>query len=245
MLRKILDYITKDPKGQKQWGIGFAIVGTIVSITIAKVTWNPQGSLYKNIGPSLSVPVGFLCVYLLGMRKNVGNILGITANLNEIAVHTTFGNFGYLISSIYFGISHLFGYIDWNQNKDEDGNTQIRDLDNKNGVKTLFFFLALGTVFVIVNHYFKWFTVTDNPLVFWGNIVVMYLLIVAQGTMILRYRYSWWIWFASNLISIPLQISTGNYVFAVMFFFYEINCILALYAQYTGVDTQKEKLQEA
>lgn len=245
MLRKSLDYITKNPKGQKQWGIGFAIVGTLVSIAIAIVIWNPQNSLYKNIGPSLTVPIGFLCVYLLGLRKNAGNVLGIMANINEIAVHTIFGNFGYLISSIYFGVSHLFGYIDWNKNKNEDGSTKIRDLDKNQGVGTLLFFLALGTVFVVVNWHFKWFTVTDKPLVFWGNIIVMYLLIVAQGTMILRYRYSWWIWFASNVISIPIQIESGNYVYAVMFFFYEINCILALYAQYSSDDTKTEQLQGA
>lgn len=245
MFKKSLDYITKNPKGQKQWGIGFAITGTIISITMAILFWKPENSLYQNIGPSISVPIGFLCVYLLGIRKNFGNILGITANINEIAVNTLFGNFGFVMSAIYFGFSHIVGYIDWNKNKEEDGSTSVRDLDMKQGMGTLIFFLVLGTLFIAANWYFKFFgdTSLTSPM-FWANVAVMYLSIVAQGTMVLRYRYSWWIWFATNVISIPVQFASGNYVFGVMYIFYEINCILAIYAQYSSsVDTETEVLQ--
>lgn len=233
-MRKFLDYITKDAKGQSQFAIVFGIMGTLVALTMTYVFWNNDNAFYQNIGPGLSVPVGFLCVYYLGIRKNIGNVLGFIANINETAINTVFGNFGFVMSAIYFGFSHVVGYIDWSNNTDETGTTAVRDIEKRKGLGTLLFFLALGTVFVLLNIHYQWIDADVKSPLFWANIVVMYLGIVAQGAMVLRYRYAWWIWFTLNIVAVPVQFISGNYVFAVMYLFYEINCILALYAQYTS-----------
>lgn len=231
---KVLDYITKDPKGQRIWAIIFGSVGTVIAFAMMLLFWNTAESFYKNIGPSLSVPIGFLCVYYLGIQKNRGNILGMIANVNELVVNALFGNFGFVAGAVYNGISHVIGFFEWNTNTNESGVTQVRDIKEKKGITTLIFFLILGTAFVFANWHFNWIGNNDiTSLNFWGNIVILYLGIVAQGAMVLRYRYSWWLWFAVNLVAIPIQFASGNYVFGVMFIFYELNCILSLYAQYT------------
>lgn len=234
MMKKILDYITKDENGQRQFAIVFAIVGTLVAIAVTFISWRVENTFYQNIGPGVSVPIGFLCVYFLGIRKNIGNVLGFVANINEVIVNTLFGNFGFLVSAIYFGFSHIVGFFDWRNNRDENGNTAVRDLDRQKGLGTLVFFLVLSTIFVILNIQFQWIEADFRSLMFWANLIVMYLSIVAQGAMVLRYRYAWWIWFVLNLFAVPVQFISGNYVFAVMYIFYEINCVLALYAQYTS-----------
>ncbi|MGL4662793.1 MAG: nicotinamide riboside transporter PnuC [Culicoidibacterales bacterium] len=238
-MKKFLDYITKDQKGQRIWAILFGSVGTMIAFAMAILFWDSSRELYKNIGPSLSVPIGFLCVYYLGIQKNRGNILGMVANVNELIVNILFGNFGFVAGAVYNGISHVVGFLEWNTNSNESGVTQVRDIKERKGIVTLIFFLVLGTVFVFANWHFNWIGNNDlSSPIFWGNIVILYLGIVAQGAMVLRYRYSWWLWFAVNIIAIPIQFVTGNYVFGVMFIFYELNCVLSLYAQYTSENVE-------
>lgn len=237
---KFLDYITKDEVGQKRWSIFFGLVGTIIAFLMAILFWNNDIMLYKNIGPSVSVPIGFLCVYYLGIQKNRGNVFGILANINEIIVNTLFGNFGFVIGAIYNGVSHVIGYQDWKNNTNEKGQTKVRDINDKKGLGLLLLFLILGTLFVIMNYVFDWIgDINIYSPIFWGNILIMYLGIVAQGAMVMRYRYAWWLWLITNVFAVPIQIISGNYVFGVMYLFYEINCILALYAQYTSDNVEE------
>lgn len=229
---KILNYISKNKKGQQHFAIFFVIVGTLIALGITITFWDNEASLYRNIGPGISIPVGLLCVYYLGIQRNFGNFLGILANINEIIVNAMFNNFGFVVSASYFFLSHIIGAFEWNKNKDENNVTRVRDANSTNGKRMIFGFLVIATIFVLLNWSQGWI-VAQTPLLFWLNIIVMYLSIIAQGAMVMRFRYAWWVWFSVNLFAIPTQFISGNYIFGIMYIFYQINCIIALYAQYT------------
>lgn len=238
---KFLDYITKDPKGQKNWAIFFGLTGTIVAIIMTYLFYDETVSFYKNFGPGLSVPIGFLCVYYLGVQKNRGNILGMAANVNEIGVNLSFSNFGFAISAGYYFITHVFGFFDWRNNTNEKGDTRVRDAKSNKDFMFLIFFLVLATAIVLFLYQDKDLREQVFPgigFIFWGNIIAMYLGIIAQGTMVLRYRYSWIIWITLNFIAIPVQFASGNYIFGVLYSFYQLNAFIGLYAQYTSSNVE-------
>ncbi|GBU11071.1 hypothetical protein AwErysi_06870 [Erysipelotrichaceae bacterium] len=231
-MKRFLDYITLDARGIKIWSIVFGLTGTIFAIILGILFYSPEQSFIQNIVPSISVPIGFLCVYYLGLRKNIGNILGFIANILEFIVNTAFGNFGFYISTIYYGLSHVFGYIDWNKNLDADNKIKVRDLSNKRDLFILVIMLIFSTIFVFIAKIIGLLPFEVTSFAFIGNILVMYLGIVAQGTMMLRYRYAWFIWIAMNCFAIPIQFLTGNYVYGMMYCFYQLNAFICLYAQY-------------
>lgn len=246
-MKKILNYITENDQGVRLWAVVFGSIGTITAIITGFIAYSSTQNIVQNFFPIISVPIGFLCVYFLGMRKNIGNILGFIANLFELCVNIAFNNFGFAISTIYFGCTHVLGFFDWKKNIDEQKNTKIKKLAHSRDFIILLIVLVLSTIIFLLSQYIQYLI---NPKIeflswfFWANILAMYLGIVAQGAMILRYRYSWWIWFGLNLIAIPTQFFSGNIVYGVMYCFYQLNVILSLYAQYNVSEQSIQESQE-
>lgn len=242
-IRKNLDYITKNEKGIKQWTIFFGITGVIMATVMTILFYSPEQTFIQNFLPGVSVPVGMLCVYLLGVRKNTGNVLGIIANVFETIINTSFGNFGFVVSAVYYGITHVFGFFDWRKNTDENNNAIIEKLESKRDIITLILVLVFSTVYVYVASINGWIDTGLSTFMYVANIAIMYIGIIAQGTMVLRYRFSWILWIIFNLIAIPVQFISGNYVFGVMYILYQINALISTYAQYTSENVENKELE--
>ncbi len=231
MLHQFMRYITVNPTGKKYWlisylGAGFTITGLI--------------SFYEGLGDNiifglitlLTALVGYLCVYCLAMRRNIGNTLGMIANVGEIIVQTGFNNYGLALVPVYNFSSHVIGLVKWEKVKDQQ--TQKIAVKNRDttGFISIVIFLLLAFIFIILN---RWLTATTDTLTTWLfglNALVLILGVVAQGTMIMRYKFAWWIWFTYNCISLALNLYAGNYIFAAQSVIYQLNIMVALYEQY-------------
>lgn len=47
--------------------------------------------------------------------------------------------------------------------------------------------------------------------------------------MILRYTFSWWLWFGANNIWFAVNLANHNSIFLVQTIIYQINCIISIY----------------
>jgi len=230
---RFLNFITKTEKGIKIWSVIFGLIGTLVAIYMTYMFYSPQRTFIQNYLPALSVPIGFLCVYLLGVRKNLGNILGMIVNILESIVNLAFGNFGFVITAVYYETTHIFGYFSWKKNEDKHNSAIIRKMGTKRDKVILIAVLTMSTITVWLLYILKFISPEASVFLFAGNIISMYLGIVAQGTMVLRYRHAWIIFFCLNVVAIPIQFISGNVVYGVMYIFYQINVVITLYGQFS------------
>lgn len=229
---KLLRYITEDDRCVKIWLSVFVTMGTISGLVVGIMFWDQSLPFLQNILPIVTTPIGFSCVYLLGNGKNSGNTMGFLSNISEGLVNFMYGNFGLFISVIYYGVTHILGLFDWSRNRGADGRVPVKGINSRQDWIVMIGALVLSTLVT----YLMYVTgnIPFNILSFEmiANVAVMYLGILAQGLMILRYKFAWWVWVILNVIAIPLNFMTGNAVFAIMYCFYLLNALITLYYQY-------------
>lgn len=231
-MKNFIRLITEDEKWSKVWFGLFLLMGTISGIVVGVIFWDDKLSFIQNILPIVTTPIGFSCVYLLGVGKNSGNTMGFISNILEGVVNFMYGNFGLFIGVIYYGATHIIGYFDWKKNEKSDGRVVVKDVNSKRDVVVMVSAILFST-------FVTWLMYRGDAITFEllsfemiANIAVMYLGILAQGLMILRYKFAWVVWVLLNIVAIPLNFATGNAVFAVMYIFYMINALISLYYQY-------------
>lgn len=231
-MRKLLSFLTTTEKGQKLYERWFLIIGVAMSIFITFFFYEKGVSnFWFEIMKLVSAILGFVCVYQLGQRKNIGNVTGILANLGEIITQFSFGAFGLAINPLFYSGTHVYGLITWNKTAQEDGTIKT-EKTNKNAYLSMGVFLLIASAIVAFLHFQYDYFAASTPLFFAMNIVSIIIGTIAQGTMIAKYKISWWFWFASNVLMLIINLATGNYIFAAQTLLYEFNVVLTLYDQY-------------
>lgn len=228
---RFMDYLTNDERGQKAYAVVFLVSGVLLSILISVLFFDPQTSTVWFELFKLAVACGgYLCVYLLAIRRNSGNVAGFVVNIGEIIIQASYGAFGLAINPIFYGATHLWGMIAWNKRKQDDGTIQTKKA-HKVGLVVSGIFLVIAAAIVgylWMNGYF-----VEMTGVFIGlNILAIILGTIAQGTMIAQFKFAWWFWFASNIVWFIINVTTGNAIFALQTVLYQVNVVFALYDQY-------------
>lgn len=186
--------------------------------------------------------IGMLCVLALAFRRNIsGNSLGITANIGEVISQGASGATGLMMAPLYYMWTHVYGLFYWAKNKDADGNMIPKRANGYIWVLTLLFMAAALYLFPIINDHLQQYSFidksSDTAFAFAGialswyqiNIIALAIAVAAQTTMILRYSFSWWVWFAANIVWLIVNIANQNTIYAVQTMVYQVNCVVGIY----------------
>ena len=151
-----------------------------------------------------TLATGLLCAYFAGEGKRVNYIFGL---INYVLMgYVSFKNnlFGIFFFYIFiFSPLQIHGYVSWKKNLDKDKNVKVREFNLKNSI--------IITLSCII-----------------GSFILGYLLSLIPGQrlaimdassncinlcgvilMILRFKESWWLWLANNIIDLTIWVITA------------------------------------
>lgn len=216
--------------------------------TLPPIVFNLFGQPYSisNIGfqsfKLIVALIGMLCVLALAFRKNIsGNSLGITANIGEVISQGASGATGLMIAPLYYMWTHVYGLFYWAKNQDADGNMIPKRANGYIWLVTIIFIVIALFLFPLINDHLQQYSFIEkgddaalrlgNFVISWYqiNIIAFVIAVSAQTTMILRYSFSWWLWFISNFVWLIVNIANHNTIFAVQTIIYQINCVIGIY----------------
>lgn len=253
----ILDKITGE--WQKQWSITWFICGAaaliwgyledvdyfrspLPPIIFHLFTEQPISNTAFQTFKLIVALIGMLCVLSLAFRRNIsGNSLGITANIGEAISQGASGATGLMMAPLYYMWTHVYGLYYWAKNKDADGNMIPKRANSYIWLITIIFMVIALYLFPIINDHLQEYSFIekgDDAAVTLGglniswyqiNIIALVIAVSAQTTMILRYSFSWWLWFIANIVWLTVNLANHNTIFAVQTIIYEINCIVGIY----------------
>lgn len=244
-LFKLLDKLSQE--WQKQWTITWFVSGAAALIWGFLHSMNyfqspsPNSLSFESFKLAVAL-IGMGCVVALAFRRNLaGNGLGALANSGEIIAQGGSGATGLMLTPIYNLFTHLYALNYWSKNQDLDGNMIPKRATGYVWLITLAFLALALYLFPIINNQLQQYSFieksSDIALSLLGidftwyqiNIAAFVVAISAQTTMILRYAFSWWLWFASNLIWFAVNFANHNTIFLVQTAIYQINCIIGIY----------------
>lgn len=168
---------------------------------------------------------GLVCVILLAKRKNMGNVMGMLANIAECCANFLNGNIGAGLPSICYFSSHIYGLLTWQRNQDKNKNVKSRILSEKAFLYTILILIA--TVFL--NIYLTDVIGAENSIYqLITNCFIFGLGIVAQLLLMMRYSFNWYLWVILNVLVIGLNIYTNNIIIAIQYSIYLFNAIYGI-----------------
>lgn len=210
----------------------------ILLVTLAFLYTNPfENHSWRYVMSYFGAMSGLLCVILLAKGKNSGNILGLFAAVGESSGNYLGGNIGAALPSIYYAVTHVFGFFSWRKHKGADDSVVIRLMQEKHFFLTILF-LIVATFF---NVYLTGVLNVDNdPYQLICNSFIFALGVVAQFLLMQRYSFNWFLWIVLNVLVIGLNIYTNNPIIAVQYLIYLFNSTYALFEWSDSVAKQKE-----
>lgn len=237
----ILDKITGP--WQKQWSITWFVcgAGAILWGYISEIS-APEARVGFESFKLVVALIGMLCVLALAFRKNIsGNGLGITANIGEVIVQGGSGATGLMLAPLYYMWTHVYGLFYWAKNKDADGNMIPKRASSYIWLITIVFIAVALFLFPFINDHLQQYSFIEKgddialTVAGWSlswyhiNIIAFVIAVTAQTTMILRYAFSWWLWFISNIVWLVVNVANHNTIFAVQTMIYQVNCVIGIY----------------
>jgi nicotinamide mononucleotide transporter PnuC len=198
----------------------------IICVTLAFLYTDPfsQFNLRYTIS-YIGAFCGLICVILLAKRKNMGNVMGMLANVAECSANFLNGNIGAGLPSIcYFG-SHIYGLINWQKNQDNNKNVKARTLSESNFLCAIIALIAAVFLNIYITESLE---VNNSSYQLITNCFIFGLGIVAQLLLMMRYSFNWYFWVILNVLVIGLNIYTDNIVIAAQYLIYLFNAIYGI-----------------
>lgn len=147
---------------------------------------------------------GLLCAYFASEGKRVNYVFGL---INYILMgYVSFKNnlFGIFFFYIFiFAPLQVHGYISWKRNLDKSKNVKVREFNLKNSIvitlSCIVGSFTLGYLLSLVpGQRLAFMDASSNCINLCGVIL-----------MILRFKESWWLWLANNIIDLTIWIITA------------------------------------
>lgn len=151
-----------------------------------------------------ALATGLLCAYFASEGKRINYIFGL---INYILMgYVAFKNnlFGMFFFYIFiFSPLQIYGYTSWKKNLDNNKNIRVREFNLKNSiiiaVSCITGSFILGYLLSIIpGQRLAMMDATSNCINICGVIL-----------MILRFKESWWLWLANNVIDLAIWIITA------------------------------------
>jgi len=155
------------------------------------------------IGGTILV-TGLLCAYFASEGKRVNYILGL---INYILMgYVSFKNnlFGIFFFYIFiFSPLQIHGYVSWKKNLDKNRNVKVREFNFKNSI--------IITLSCIIGSFILGYLLSLIPE---QRLAIMdassnCINLCGVILMILRFKESWWLWLANNIIDLIIWIITA------------------------------------
>jgi len=147
---------------------------------------------------------GLLCAYFASEGKRVNYILGL---INYILMgYVSFKNnlFGIFFFYIFiFSPLQIHGYVSWKKNLDKNRNVKVREFNFKNSI--------IITLSCIIGSFILGYLLSLIPE---QRLAIMdassnCINLCGVILMILRFKESWWLWLANNIIDLIIWIITA------------------------------------
>lgn len=177
----------------------------IVIILVCIVISIISGIIAKDllIGGTI-LATGLLCAYFASEGKRVNYILGL---INYILMgYVSFKNnlFGIFFFYIFiFSPLQIHGYVSWKKNLDKNRNVKVREFNFKNSI--------IITLSCIIGSFILGYLLSLIPE---QRLAIMdassnCINLCGVILMILRFKESWWLWLANNIIDLIIWIITA------------------------------------
>ena len=159
--------------------------------------------------------VGFLtglaCVYGVTKQKGWNWPIGIVNNIAFSILFLGSSLYGESFLQVVFGIVAVYGWYNWSKGGENKTTLKIREI-TKSEIVYSSLAVILGTVLVaqILTHS------TDSPVPY-PDAFILVASLVATWFQAKKVFQHWWIWIAIDVVSIPLYISRGLLLTAILY----------------------------
>lgn len=172
----------------------------------------------------LGAVTGLVAVYLNSKRKSGAWLLGLLGIITSGVVFANTGLYAETGLQVVFGVSGIYGYYQWRVYGEQ-----------KQILKPSYTTISRGGLYLLLlitltgNLYFLLITFTDSttPL---PDAAITSISLIAQLMLARQEQENWYLWTIANLISIPLYLYKGIYIYAGLYVGY---LALGLYGLYT------------
>ena len=198
----------------------------IICVTFAFLYTDPFSNFnFRYVISYIGAMCGLVCVILLAKRKNLGNVLGMLANIAECCANFLGSNIGAALPSFYYFGTHIYGLITWHKNEDRNKNVKVRSL-SENAFLCALIFLIFA---VFLNVYLTEAVGAKNTIYqLITNCFVFGLGVVAQLLLMMRYSFNWYLWVILNVLVVGLNLYTNNIIIAVQYLIYLFNAVFGI-----------------
>jgi len=172
----------------------------------------------------LGAVTGLVAVFLNSKRISGAWLLGLIGIITSCIVFFNASLYAETGLQIVFGLSGIYGYFQWRVNGEQK---QILKPSyttlSRSGLYLLLLIVVTGNIYFLLTS----FTDSTTPL---PDAAITGISLVAQIMLAKQEQENWYLWTIANLISIPLYLHKGIYIYAGLYVGY---LALGLYGLYT------------
>jgi len=203
---------------------GIRLVASITNIHHCKLPNATMNTDFNTIIEILGAVTGLVAVFFNSKRKSGAWLLGLLGIITSGIVFAKAGLYAETGLQVVFGLSGIYGFYQWRVYGEQ-----------KKVLKPTYTTLTRSGLYLLLlitltgNLYFLLITFTDSttPL---PDSAITAISLVAQIMLARQEQENWYLWTIANLMSIPLYIHKGIYIYAGLYVGY---LVLGLYGLYT------------
>jgi nicotinamide mononucleotide transporter len=172
----------------------------------------------------LGAVTGLVAVFLNSKRISGAWLLGLIGIITSGIVFFNASLYAETGLQIVFGLSGIYGYFQWRVNGEQKQILKPRYTTlTRSGLYLLLLIVVTGNIYFLLT------SITDSttPL---PDAAITGISLVAQIMLAKQEQENWYLWTIANLISIPLYMHKGIYIYAGLYVGY---LALGLYGLYT------------
>lgn len=191
-----------------------------------------QDALLTQVGTLLGEPVtlvevigfvsGAVCVWLVGRQNPWNWPVGLVQVVAYLMLFWTAGLFADALLQVVYLVLGLWGWWNWVRGRDPGADLLVRRTTRQEWA-WIAVLGALGTALLVL--WLTRFTPSTVPLADATTTALSLLATYGQARKLLE---SWWLWIAADLIYVPLYLSKGLTLTAILYAGFLVLCVVGL-----------------
>lgn len=194
----------------------FVILGTLLQVFCFCTHDDSLLSLVSGIS-------GLIAVVLCARKRMSMYVFSFLQLFTYVALAYRQNLYGEIIENIFYFVMLVWGLFVWNRKYDRSAHeVESRKLS---AIKNVILGVCVSAAIIV---FWRILVMTDDTHPFLDALTTIPAF-VGQILMTFRYREQWVYWFVIDVSSIIMWVSIGDYIMAVQFVFWTINCLYGFY----------------
>ena len=224
-MTKIKNWFVKEYiKGWKPFDYMFLFGLMIVQTVICFILFDTGMGLFWNVFSLIASFIGTLATIICAKGKMSYYLWGFIQTIMFLIINVYCRLWVESAEQVYYLVTMIIGLFVWKHNISKDtAEIKAKKLNVKQLVLT---FIGLLVASVGIYTLDKFVLCGAQPLL---DTMSLSIAIIANILCSFCYKEQWFLWFALDIIQTMMYFLTGNYVFAIMYIGWTINCVYGWY----------------